>query len=73
MVDFPPHLAKPFQTGIHVAKARPPPCDAGLSFSDHKGFRDRYPVVWAVAAGGAADIAGLEVGDLVTKVGCRRI
>lgn len=57
-----------FQTGIHVAKARPPPCDAGLSFSDHKGFRDRYPVVWAVAAGGAADIAGLEVGDLVTKV-----
>ena len=35
--------------------------DAGVTFAEHQGYSDRFPIVWTLILNGAAEHAGLQV------------
>lgn len=53
-----PGTAKIFQMSVTLYKKDK---DAGVTFAEHQGYSDRFPIVWTLILNGAAEHAGLQV------------
>ena len=49
------------QHGRQAATGAKKDKDAGVTFAEHQGYSDRFPIVWTLILNGAAEHAGLQV------------